>query len=437
MFRVLLPFLCFGSVFVSSCSRNVVSVVKYTDGHVVECPKADNLNRYIDVPLFYDFQTFGAATQNIPNLSNHNSIRRLSLNDKKKISLYYELSREFDPAKPLLFVLNGGPGGNHELNHMFERISPKLLDSYNMVSMDHRGVGCSRPKFPGEEPAQSMLMRYAASDMESIRRELTPHSKMKVMGVSYGTMLGQTYALLYPDQVDDLILISAFSASSDFNDAQRKWPDFAFSSIPSVYQSYLTLKEKSPDVAKALLRWSVSPFYSYYGRVETIPNMLETVVKLNDENKREEIDTLLKPHPWTMERMMRSISCIEIFRYDALSEDEFPMFGPNFESCREFAGLTDYFDYTESLLNVKARTFIYGGFYDHVTPAEAMQRMATKVPNNFLYIDAHTGHVTVEKLDCFNTLITEFLAGQSNSNLQKVTVGPLCRVPPPSSGTPH
>lgn len=70
---------------------------------------------------------------------------------------------------------------------------------------------------------------------------------------------------------------------------------------------------------------------------------------------------------------MRSISCFEIFPSD-LTDGMFPMFWESFSTCQEFRGKIDPFNYTESLINIKAPTFIWGGEFDHVTTAFAMRK---------------------------------------------------------------
>ncbi|MEK6704360.1 MAG: alpha/beta fold hydrolase [Bdellovibrionota bacterium] len=396
-----------------------------------ECPAEDALNHYIRVPLFYDLKSV-ARVENIPNLKFHDELRARFAG--RSISLYYEIHRHFDPQKETLFLIPGGPGEDHRILHRIDKLLEEktgLLDHFNLVAMDHRGLGCSRPRFPGEEPSQSLLMRYAASDIETIRRNLVgPEKKIHVLGFSYGTMLAQTYALLYPGSVERLYLGAAFSSYRDFPEAQRKFEYIATSSIPGLFDRYLKVKEKDAVLSNAFLNWAVSPMYSYSGRVKEIPEKIAELEKLLDQGNFESAYNAVKTETWVMPWMMRSIVCIEIFPWKKLADDEFQMFPVNFDTCREFEGQYEYFDYTENLRSLPMRTFIWGGAYDHVTTYEAMIKMAQRIPDNFFYLDPHLGHSTSGKGVCFAKMVEAFFNGKTDVQLREIAYSDACKRPP-------
>lgn len=392
-----------------------------------ECPQADATNRYIRVPAFHDLKSI-AHVQNIPGLNMHDSLRKLY--DGKEINLYYELAREFDPKKKTVIFIPGGPGQDHSFIHglgpLMNQFVP-LYESFNVVTMDHRGVGCSRPLFPGQEPPQSLLMRQAASDIEMIRKELLgPEGKITVLGFSYGTMLSQTYALLYPQNIERLYLWEGFSSSKDFSKAQRKYESFVVSNVPILKAEYAEFKAKHPEWAKKFLIWATEPWYSYTGRVVTIPKVFQDLKTSVESGDLTQAEKLVATENWAMEWMMRSISCIEIFNWRELYKDEFKIFGKNMGSCSEFEGMEEYFDYTEALKHVQAETFIYAGFFDHVTPYEAMLKIHAQIPHSYMYLDPHTGH-GVDKPECFSRLTYAFINGANNEALDDITYSDACK----------
>lgn len=209
MFRVL--------AFILWCLSWSLPAAAYDPKTATACPGASETNRYLDVPLFYDIAATGAKISNINGFLPHPEGVREPSHIGKKIKLYFELGAPFDANKEIFFIIPGGPGSDHSLLHAVEKYFPHLMEKYNVVAMDHRGLGCSKPLFPGSEPYQALLMRYAAADIEFIRRELGgSDARINMWGGSYGSFLAQTYALLYPEHVGKTILSGAFSAGDDY-----------------------------------------------------------------------------------------------------------------------------------------------------------------------------------------------------------------------------
>ncbi|MGV9559566.1 alpha/beta hydrolase [Streptomyces sp. NPDC003401] len=167
-------------------------------------------------------------------------------------------------AKPVgkagtLFFNPGGPGGPGTvgLPELYEKFPRALRDRYDIVSWDPRGVGESTavrcfatareaaarqaevPPFPvGERERRAFTAAYAdlarrcerrdpellrhvstadtARDLELLRRA-TGQERLDYWGVSYGTLLGATYANLFPGRVGRLVL--------DGNVDPRAWTD--------------------------------------------------------------------------------------------------------------------------------------------------------------------------------------------------------------------
>ncbi|MET9503823.1 alpha/beta fold hydrolase [Streptomyces sp. NPDC006622] len=158
-----------------------------------------------------------------------------------------------------LFFNPGGPGGPGTvgLPELYEKFPRELRDRYDIVSWDPRGVGASTavrcfsttaeaaawqekvPAFPvGEREQRAFSAAYAdlarrcerrdpellshvstadtARDLDLLRRA-TGEERLNYWGVSYGTLLGATYANLFPERVGRLVV--------DGNVDPRAWMD--------------------------------------------------------------------------------------------------------------------------------------------------------------------------------------------------------------------
>ncbi len=156
-----------------------------------------------------------------------------------------------------LVINPGGPGvsGIDDFTNELSVLTPGLLDDFDIVTFDPRGVQRSDPLTCGETPgaapteqpdpvpqtqaeiaanlvddrafaadcekASGVLLPYVgtvdvAQDLERLRIALG-ESKLTFMGQSYGTLIGTTYAELYPTHVRAMVLDSAIDPNLTFN----------------------------------------------------------------------------------------------------------------------------------------------------------------------------------------------------------------------------
>ncbi|MFI1353330.1 alpha/beta hydrolase [Streptomyces sp. NPDC020898] len=134
-------------------------------------------------------------------------------------------------------VLNfGGPGvsGVSGLPEFLNEYKP-LLDRYDLVSFDPRGVGATIPVRCGETADDTgyygtdacakysgALLPYigtshTARDLD-LMRYLLGDERLHYFGVSYGTELGAVYAHLYPSHVGRLVLEAPVDPTEDLNE---------------------------------------------------------------------------------------------------------------------------------------------------------------------------------------------------------------------------
>lgn len=131
-----------------------------------------------------------------------------------------------DDAVPM-FNNPGGPGVGGVQNAILlssNAAFANVLDNHELWGFDPRGVGNSSPvtcDYDSELPVVTLaecakdheLAHYmgtsqVARDMELLRY-LTGDKRLDYIGYSYGTMLGATYATLFPDKAGRMILDSA------------------------------------------------------------------------------------------------------------------------------------------------------------------------------------------------------------------------------------
>lgn len=151
------------------------------------------------------------------------------------------------PRLGVLFMNPGGPGAAAQW--MVDSFSGGQLDQFDLVGIDPRGSGDSTPIYCGTDKQTDALLgmdfspddpkelsdliaqarSWAASCWESngeylrhlssvdivrdfdLVRRLLGEDKINYLGYSYGTMLGATYAELFPDNVAHMVLDSPVS----------------------------------------------------------------------------------------------------------------------------------------------------------------------------------------------------------------------------------
>ncbi|KAL4257974.1 Serine protease/Carboxylesterase S33 [Pleurotus pulmonarius] len=110
----------------------------------------------------------------------------------------------------------GGPGasGVEMVEGSGEMFSQLLGPNFDIVSFDPRGIGFSTPRgsvFPTEAQRQLYLERDMLRIVEAHGEE-----KIRYWGFSYGTVLGATFAALFPDRIERLVLDGVVDAENYF-----------------------------------------------------------------------------------------------------------------------------------------------------------------------------------------------------------------------------
>jgi Predicted hydrolases or acyltransferases (alpha/beta hydrolase superfamily) len=179
----------------------------------------------------------------------------------RQITIALTRRRHTVPAseyRGILLLNPGGPGASgRELADGFVKAAGKAAAAYDVIGFDPRGVGASRPSLkcvpepqkaaPYGVPDTAREERYwldwarrvartcekrygrllpymrtedSARDMDYIRAALG-QERLSFFGYSWGTMLGMTYATLFPERVDRMVLDSVV-------DPEKTWYELTF-----------------------------------------------------------------------------------------------------------------------------------------------------------------------------------------------------------------
>ncbi len=114
--------------------------------------------------------------------------------------------------KPVLFLIHGGPGGNH-IHFKFDSIT--LEKEAQLIFIDQRGSGMSK-----KTRASDYTLKNNIEDIEALRQYLGL-DKISILGISYGGMVAQGYAIRYAKHVEKLILVVTAPSYHFIDDAKN------------------------------------------------------------------------------------------------------------------------------------------------------------------------------------------------------------------------
>lgn len=278
-------------------------------------------------------------------------------------SLYVEvhtLENNLFDTRPVIFLIPGGPGNDHRV---FKRHSSELREVARLIYLDPRGCGKSEKNI-----ASSYTMENLIQDIEVIRSQLLHNKQLSdtegfkkiiLLGVSYGGMVSQGYAIQYPDAVEKLILVSTV-------------PSFHF--IETAKDNLK--KVGSPEqikVAEKLWEGSFKNPEQWIEYFKTMKPLYTQHIPLENES-----ENLL------LQKDSMSIECLN----------------------EGFKGFLRKFDYLPSLRKIRAKTLIFCGKTDFICDYRYSILMAKKIPNASLIvyncphavpIDKHEDYIKVSK----------------------------------------
>jgi len=146
-------------------------------------------------------------------------------------NLWVETLGKGDP----LFIISGGPGGAHAGMHNFD----PMQDSCTLVYVDNFGRGKS--------DTAKMISEYSlqrdVSDIEALR-EAMHFDKINILGHSYGSIVAQSYALKYGQNVKHLIIANGFFSGEMWQENDNNSNHEIKENYPEVWERLQAIRAK-------------------------------------------------------------------------------------------------------------------------------------------------------------------------------------------------
>jgi proline iminopeptidase len=259
--------------------------------------------------------------------------------------------------KPVMFMLHGGPGGDHL---RYKQHSIELQEDAQLVFIDHRGCGQSK-----KTKARDYTLENNIEDIEALRQHLGL-SKICLLGTSYGGVVAQGYAIRYPKQVEKLILVVTAPSYRFLEEAKK------------TINKIGTRKQ----IAMCEHLWNGS--FKNHQHVAEFFTCMETIyTKTAKKNPKKQFS-----------------KAKTIWSHDALNQG--------------FGGFLRDFDYIPKLKKITCPTLVLGGEKDWICSAAQSKIIAKNIRNSQLKIFKEAGHaVAVDAHDQYIKIIKKFLANKS------------------------
>ncbi len=236
--------------------------------------------------------------------------------------------------RPTLFLLHGGPGGDHV---GFKSTVARLVDVAQLVYVDHRGSGRSAASDPSTYTLDENI-----DDVDALRDYLGLDS-ICLLGSSYGGMVAQGYAIRYPDRVSNLVLCATAPSYRFLEDAKRIVAERGTPEQQAVCETLWNGSFESLEQVREYYQ-AMGPMYSV----------------THDAQKSAE--------SWS--RGTRNFEQLNLGFSDFLRD----------------------FDYTEQLGSISCPTLVLAGAQDWICPPNHSRDIAERVPRAHLKVFSKSAH---------------------------------------------
>lgn len=274
--------------------------------------------------------------------------------------IYYDIAgMKLRPHKngfievPTLFLLHGGPGGDH-LRYKIHSLG--LEKKAQLVFIDHRGCGRSK-----KTTAKEYTLQNNIKDVEALRKHLGL-DKIALLGTSYGGIVALGYAIKYQKHLSQLILVAS-SPSHRFLASAK---------------AYLARVGSQKQITSAQKLWE-----GKFKNSQEVKKFFNTMESLYSYKKR-------KP------KQMAYGKSGTIWSHVALNQG--------------FKNFLRTYNFVPKLNKIKVPTLILAGKEDWICRPEEAQLMAKKIPHAQLKIFNHCGHaIAVDAHRAYIEKINKFL----------------------------
>ncbi len=238
--------------------------------------------------------------------------------------------------RPVVFMLHGGPGGDHL---RFKQHSAEFQEVAQLVFIDHRGCGRSK-----KTKASDYTLENNIEDIEALRKHLGLE-KICIIGVSYGGMVAQGYAIRYPKNVEKLILVVTAPSYRCLEEAKKN----------------LLEKGNSKQIKITEHLWNGT--FKNAKHVGEYFKLMDPMYSMVSKKKKKPVFAKSKT----------------IWSHEALNQG--------------FGGFLRKFDFIPHLKKITCPTLILAGEQDWICSPNQSKIMAKHIPHSQLKIFKNCGHV--------------------------------------------
>ncbi|KAK2758403.1 proline iminopeptidase [Colletotrichum kahawae] len=256
---------------------------------------------------------------------------------------------------PLMITLHGGRGmGDHRSDF---KVYSQLSDKIRVLSFDYRGHGQSSLTKP-------YTFEQIVDDIEGVRQHFIGDKQVIICGGSFGGFLAQHYAIEYAPKISHLVLRGT-AASHHHEAGAIKTLEKRIHKVPSFSVDMLRNKvfgAYESDREFQLIYFAMMPLYrEVFDPDAALKSNLDGVYVAESHSKL------------TMSAEDVSHKLI-MFPDDLYSEKE------------------KYFDYTDRLSQITAKTLVVVGDKDWICPPENSKLIAAKIPGAELFMVENANH---------------------------------------------
>lgn len=255
--------------------------------------------------------------------------------------------------RPMLFMLHGGPGGDHL---RFKQHSLEIQDVAQIVFIDHRGCGRSKKTNINDYTLENNI-----EDIEALRVYLGL-DRISILGTSYGGIVAQGYAIRYPKKVEKLILVATSPSYLFLEEAK----------------SFIKKHGTSKQIKVAEKLWTGC--FKNSNEVRHFFKLMDPLYSTKAKQKRKPVFGKLET----------------VWSHEALNKG--------------FSDFLTHFDFTNDLKKITCPTLVLAGDRDWICSANQAKIIAKKIPHAKLKIFKNCSHaIAVDAHSAYVKSIKKFL----------------------------
>jgi proline iminopeptidase len=257
-------------------------------------------------------------------------------------------------SKPVAFLIHGGPGADHT---GYKPTYSPLSQHLQLVYFDHRGQGRS-----ARGNKETYTLENNVEDMEALRQYLGL-DKIVVLGTSYGGMVALSYAVRYPENISQLIIVAS---TASYRFLARAKQILAERGTPEQIAVTQRLWDGNFENEQQL-----QEYFTVMGSMYSCKHDPEKAAK-------------------NWQRVILSVDAINM----------------------AFGGFLRTYDVVDKLHLITVPTLVIGGKHDWICAPEFSEEIAKGIPQAELQIFENSGHsIRADEPDALLNALTKFTVG--------------------------